>query len=43
MASSAATARIRSTRLPLQALTHFDTKENSPYGLPIVDDCGSAS
>ena len=39
MASSAATATVRSTRLPLQTLTHFETKETSPYGLPIVDDC----
>jgi CRP/FNR family transcriptional regulator, cyclic AMP receptor protein len=39
MASSAATASVRSTRLPLQVLTQFETKENSPYGLPIVDDC----
>ena len=39
MASSAAVAETRTSRLPLQSLAQIDTKQNSPYGMPIVDNC----
>jgi CRP/FNR family transcriptional regulator, cyclic AMP receptor protein len=39
MASSAAVAGTRLSGPPLQTLARIETKGNSPYGLPIVDNC----